>query len=154
MNAVDTSYLVTGGFYESQRVFWLGTELLISQDSFVQSQGYNDSAIQRKESEVSLLIITDGLFNSPPPSWCNSPKWVKASSLPRLHDHTQTHHGHKTPLEKGSARLRNLYLTNHNTHKRQTSMPRLDSTPELAASERAQTHALDRAVTTIRHINL
>ena len=23
--------------------------------------------------------------------WCNSPQWVTASSLSRLHDHTQTH---------------------------------------------------------------
>jgi hypothetical protein len=28
-----------------------------------------------------------------------------------------------TPLDEGSARRRNLYLTTHNTHKRQTSMP-------------------------------
>jgi len=35
LNAVDTSDLVTNGFYESQRVFWLGVELLISQDSIV-----------------------------------------------------------------------------------------------------------------------
>jgi hypothetical protein len=29
----------------------------------------------------------------------------------------------KTPLDEGPARRRDLYLTTHNTHKRQTSMP-------------------------------
>jgi len=26
------------------------------------------------------------------PPWLNNPKWGRASSLSRLHDHTQTHH--------------------------------------------------------------
>jgi hypothetical protein len=29
----------------------------------------------------------------------------------------------RTPLDEGSARRRDLYLTTHNIHKRQTSMP-------------------------------
>ena len=52
------------------------------------------------------------------------PQWAKVSSLSRVHDHTQrrTTVG-RTPLDKWSARRRDLYLTTHNTHKRQTTMP-------------------------------
>ena len=35
----------------------------------------------------------------------------------------------RTPLDVWSARRRDLYLTTHNTHNRQTSMPRWDSNP-------------------------
>jgi hypothetical protein len=37
----------------------------------------------------------------------------------------------------------------HNTHTRQTSMPSAGFEPEIPASERPQTHALDRAATGI-----
>jgi hypothetical protein len=52
-----------------------------------------------------------------------------------------------TPLDKWSARRRDLYLTTHNTHNRQTSMPPAGYEPTVPESERPQTHALDRAVT-------
>jgi hypothetical protein len=54
-----------------------------------------------------------------------------------------------TPLDEGSARRRDLYLTTHNTHKKQTSMPPVGFEPAIPASERPQTHALDRAATGI-----
>ena len=56
--------------------------------------------------------------------------------------HTTTHH---TPLDDGSARRRDLYLTTHNTHNRQTSMPPAGFEPTISAGERPQTYALDRA---------
>jgi len=40
-----------------------------------------------------------------------------------------------------------LYLTTHNTHNRQTSMPPVGFEPTVPASERPQTHTLDRAAT-------
>ena len=45
-------------------------------------------------------------------------------------DHTQrrTTVG-RTPLDERSARRRDLYLTTHDTHNRQISMPRWDSNP-------------------------
>jgi hypothetical protein len=52
-----------------------------------------------------------------------------------------------TPLDEGSARRRDLYLTTHNIHKRQTSMPPEGFEPAIPARERPQTHALDRAAT-------
>jgi hypothetical protein len=43
----------------------------------------------------------------------------------RLHDHTLFRHTTlgRTPLDEGPAQRRDLYLTTHNTHNRQTSMP-------------------------------
>jgi hypothetical protein len=53
----------------------------------------------------------------------------------------------RTPLDKGPARHRYLYLTTHNTHKRQTSMPPVGFKPTIPTIERPQTHALDGAAT-------
>jgi len=63
-------------------------------------------------------------------------------------DHTQrrTTVG-RTPLYEWSARCRDLYLTTHNTHNRQTSMPPVGFEPAISAGERPQTYALDRATT-------
>ena len=55
----------------------------------------------------------------------------------------------RTPLEEWSVRRRDLYLSTHNTQKRQTSMPSAGFEPAIPASERPQTHALDRAATGI-----
>jgi len=55
----------------------------------------------------------------------------------------------RTPLDKWSARRRDLYLTTHNTHNRQTSMPPAGFEPAIPSSERPHTHALDRAATGI-----
>ena len=43
--------------------------------------------------------------------------------------------------------IRDLYLTTHNTHNRQISMPRLGFEPTISAGERPKTYALDRAAT-------
>jgi hypothetical protein len=40
----------------------------------------------------------------------------------------------RTPLDEESARRSDLYLTTHNTHKRQTSMPPFE--PTIPVSER------------------
>ena len=63
-------------------------------------------------------------------------------------DHTQrrTTVG-RTPLDEWSVRRRNLYLTTHNTHNRQTSMPPVEFEPTISEGERPQTYALDRAAT-------
>ena len=63
-------------------------------------------------------------------------------------DHTQrrTTFG-RTPLDKWSARRRDLYLITHITHNRQTSMSPVGFEPTISAGERPQTYALDRAAT-------
>jgi hypothetical protein len=78
----------------------------------------------------------------------DSPKWVMASSFTRFLDRTQrrTTIG-RTPLDEWSARRRDLYLTRHNTHNRQISMPPAGFEPTVSAGERPQTYALDRAAT-------
>jgi len=57
----------------------------------------------------------------------------------------------RTPLGEWSARRRDLYLTTHNTHKSQTSMPSAGFESAIPASEGPQTHALDQATTGIDH---
>jgi hypothetical protein len=61
--------------------------------------------------------------------------------------HTQTHG--RTPLNEWSVHRGDLYLTTHNTHKSQTSMPSAGFEPADAASERSQASVLDRAVTAL-----
>jgi hypothetical protein len=55
----------------------------------------------------------------------------------------------RTPLDEGPARRRDLYLTTHTPHKRQTSMPPVEFEPTILVSERPKTHALDRTATGI-----
>jgi len=64
---------------------------------------------------------------------------------------TDTHTVGRTPLDEGSARRRDLYLTTHNIHKRKASMPSLGFELAIPASERPQTHAepLLRQVSTV-----
>jgi hypothetical protein len=83
----------------------------------------------------------------PPHSWCSL-------------DHTQwrTTLG-RTPLDEWSAHHRDLYLTTHNTCKKDTSMPLVGIEPTISAGERPHTYALDHAatetcissITTIKH---
>ena len=81
-------------------------------------------------------------------SLVKQPQWTRVSSLTRFLDHKQrqTTVG-RTPLDEGSARHRDLYLTTHNTHNRQTSMPPVGFEPTVSAGEGRQTYALDRAAT-------
>jgi hypothetical protein len=61
--------------------------------------------------------------------------------------HLQTHTLCKTPLGKGSVRRRDLHLTTHNTHKRQTSMTPEWFKPVTPASESPQPYILYGAAT-------
>ena len=55
----------------------------------------------------------------------------------------------RTPLHEWSARRRDLYLTTHNTHMRQTFMPSARFERAIPASKLPQTHALECAATVI-----
>jgi hypothetical protein len=72
-----------------------------------------------------------------------------ASSFMRFLDYTQRHTTvDRTPLDEWSAfNLSDLYLTTHNTHNRQTSMPPVGFETTISADERSQTYILDRAAT-------
>ena len=79
-----------------------------------------------------------------------APQRARASSFTGFLDHTQrrTTFG-RTPLDEWSARRRDLYLTTHNIHNRQTSNSPVGLEPTISAAERPQTYALDRAATGI-----
>jgi hypothetical protein len=63
-------------------------------------------------------------------------------------DHTQAHTTlGRTPLDEGSGRRKDLYLTTQTMYKRQTSMSPVGFEPTIPASARTQTYALDRAAT-------
>jgi hypothetical protein len=66
---------------------------------------------------------------------------------------SRSHSTHNTtgrnPKGEWSARRTDLYMTTHNSHKRQTSTPPAGFEPTIPASERPQTQALDCAATGI-----
>jgi len=66
--------------------------------------------------------------------WRCDPTWVMASSFLRFVDHTQrrTTVG-RTPVDEWSARRREIYLTTHNNHNRQISMPPVGFEPTISA---------------------
>ena len=80
--------------------------------------------------------------------WRCDPTRVMASSFLMFLYHTQrrTTVG-RTPLYEWSTCRRDLYLTTHNNHNRQTSMPPAGFEPTISVGERPQTYALDRAAT-------
>jgi hypothetical protein len=76
----------------------------------------------------------------------DSPSGAGLSSLSRFRDHTQTHYTQNSSGQViGSCR--DLYLTTHNTHNRETCMRPAGFESTITASERPQTHNLDRAAT-------
>jgi hypothetical protein len=58
---------------------------------------------------------------------------------------SDTHILGATPLDEGSARCRELYVTTHNTHVIQTDTPQAGSQLAVPASQRRQTYAFGRA---------
>jgi hypothetical protein len=69
--------------------------------------------------------------------WLCSPTRAMAFSFTRFsRSHTRRATVGRTPLEEWSVRRRDLYLTTHNTHNRQTSMPPAGFEPAIAAGER------------------
>jgi len=78
----------------------------------------------------------------------NNPQWARASSFTKFLDHTQrrTRVG-RSSLDEWSARRKDLYLTTHNTQKRQIAIPPVGFEPTISADERLQTYVLDRAAT-------
>jgi len=55
----------------------------------------------------------------------------------------------RTPLIELSARRTDLYLTTHNKHKRQTSMPPVGFKHAIPSTRDLQTYAFDRTTTEI-----
>ena len=71
------------------------------------------------------------------PQWRCGPTRAMASSFLRFLDHTQRRITlGSTPLDAWSVCHSDLYLTTHNTHNRQTSMPPVGFEPTISAGER------------------
>ena len=99
------------------------------------SSGYNLSKLitifcQDLISYIYIYIYIYFFF------WRCGPTRAMASSFTRFLDHTQrsTTIG-RTSLDEWSACRRDLYLTTHNTHNRQTSMPRVGFEPTILAGD-------------------
>jgi len=71
-----------------------------------------------------------------------------AFSCSRFLDHTQRRAiVGRTSLDEWSLRRTDLYLTTHNNHNKQISMPPVGFEPTFSADERPKTYSLDRAAT-------
>jgi hypothetical protein len=77
--------------------------------------------------------------------WRDSPQWARVSSFTKFLDHTQHTTAGRTPLDEWSVRRRDLYLTTHNSHNRQTSMAPSGFESTISAGERPQNFALDHS---------
>ena len=96
----------------------------------------------RVETEICRKLSCNFVFGA------TAIQWARASSSTMFLDHTQrcTTVG-RTLLDEWSARRRDLCLTTHNTHNRQTSIPPVGFEPTISAGERPQTYFLVRAAT-------
>jgi hypothetical protein len=105
----------TVGFRKMQKISWLPEKLW---------------ALQYVPCSMVFVLMTTPLRQIHFFLWRCDPTRVMASSFLRFLDHIQrrTTVG-RIPLDEWSARRKDLYLTTHNTHNRQTSMPRWDSKP-------------------------
>jgi len=80
--------------------------------------------------------------------WRCGPTMVRASSFLTFLDHTQRRITvGRTPMYGWSARCRDFFLTTHDTHNRQTSMPPVGFESAISEVKRQEIHALDRTTT-------
>ena len=84
----------------------------------------------------------------------NSPSRTRTASFLRFIDHTKYIITVARPsLHERSACRRDLYLTTHNTHERQTFMPSAGFEPSIPASNWPQILAVDRLTTWMVHLS-
>jgi hypothetical protein len=88
----------------------------------------------------TLGIVLLFFHGATAPNWPRPPHYLGFTIALRHTTHS------RTPLDEWSARRRNLYLTAHNTHKKQTFISPAGFEPTIPAIERQQTQALDRTV--------
>ena len=86
---------------------------------------------------VLWILITVAIVYYFSSLWRNSPTRARAASVLRFLDHTQRHTTvDRTSLDKWSTRRRDLYLTTHNTLKRQAPMHPPGFNPTIPSSDR------------------
>jgi hypothetical protein len=98
-----------------------------------------------------LYGTTYSKFLTPPPLPVAQQPLVSQGPLITVvsQSHSDAPHSCRTTRDQWSARRKDPYVTTHNIHKRQTSMPPAGFELTIPASERRQTHALHRAATRI-----
>jgi hypothetical protein len=92
------------------------------------SAEFETKVAKMRTLKVGLIIQPPQRKKTLPTFFSNgstAPWGPRSPQFSRLHYHTLFRHTTigRTPLDEGPARRRDLYLTTHNTHKRQTSMP-------------------------------
>ena len=104
---------------------------------------------KRCQIEVLLDICSFLVGLIPPPHcYCTElPVHLITRDDTHTHTHTHTHTVGWTPLDDGSTRRRDLYLTTHNTHQRQTFKTQAGFEPAIPGIKGQQTHSLNRAAT-------
>ena len=98
--------------------------------------------------QLTVVQLVSGRFecSNPPPHGATAPSGPGPLYLRGFTITLNTTVG-RTPLDEWLARRRDLYLTTHNTYKRQASMVMTGFETAIPASEQSQSHALDRAAT-------
>jgi hypothetical protein len=98
-----------------------------------------------KRSPVQMQGSLASDFFTPLPLRLPSGSWPHFTGL---RDHIIRHTTvRRTPLDEWSARRRDLYLTTHNTHNRETSMRSAAFEPAIPERDRPQTNAFNRTDT-------
>jgi len=108
------------------------------------------SSIRKNASTKGEMLQKRSSLPSPPPQpsfslpkysklclfvfGATAPQWARAPSFTRFLEHIQRRTTvDRTRLDEWSARRRDLYITTHNTHNRQTSMPPVGFEPTISA---------------------
>ena len=123
--------------------------LWTSDQSVTETSTWQHTTLTTNIHAPGEIFFWGGRYN---PLWVcilQPPSGAIASSFTRFLDHIRRATVGRTPLNEWSIRHRDLYLTTHNNHNRQTSMPRVGFEPTISAGERPKPYALDRAATRI-----
>ena len=122
----------TSAFY----LMWLSSYLLFALLFLTQpireSSGLGDQGISNEKYCIRKLQNGVYLFTF---MARQPPAGLSLLSVEVSRSHSETPQLGRTPLDEWSALRRNLYLTSHNTDKRQTSMPPARFEPAMPASE-------------------
>ena len=92
-------------------------------------------------SYIRYKSLKSWLYN-----WCSG-LLLQLITFSYMHMYTHKHIHRWVPLDEWSACYRDLYLTTHSTHNRQTSMSTTIFEPTISVGERPQINALDRGAT-------
>jgi len=109
----------------------------------VTGRGWNSYVLQDLRSWSGTSSPISYSIAPPPPTGQQPAEKQGLLITEASRPHSVTHNTLvRTPLDELSARRRDLYLTTHNTHKRQTPTPPTGFEPAIPAGERPQIHAL------------